>query len=342
MKLHNFIGIDVGKSNFAFTLLRQEEPIDYGTVANNKAAIKGWYERIKQQFRAGGKNTLFCVEHTGVYSEELIAELSKRKSQIWVESALQIKRTLGLVRGKSDKIDSLRIAEYAFRYQRKVHLWKNPRAVINKLNELWAAKRKFESMLMSIKSPLEEKTRISSRTAAKELRSIYAKSIEQLTTDLKSVEAGIKKLMASDVRLTRLSEILRSIPGIGPVLSIELILCTNEFLKFKTSKKFCCYCGVAPFEYSSGTSVKRKTKVSPFSNRKMKRALHFPAISCIVHDEELRKYYLRKVAEGHPKMSVLNAVKNKLVHRAFACVRDDRLFEKEYTPKARVVEHEEG
>jgi transposase len=52
-----------------------------------------------------------------------------------------------------------------------------------------------------------------------------------------------------------------------------------------------------------------------------------PSLGAVRCKGERREYYLRKVAEGHPKMSVLNAVKNKLIGRIFACVKEDRVSE---------------
>ena len=55
------------------------------------------------------------------------------------------------------------------------------------------------------------------------------------------------------------------------------------------------------------------------------------AMSTIASKGELRDYSLRKVKEGKNKMAVLNAVRNKIIHRMFACVRDERKYEKIYT-----------
>ena len=54
------------------------------------------------------------------------------------------------------------------------------------------------------------------------------------------------------------------------------------------------------------------------------------ALSAIKHNIDLHRYYERKVAEGKNKMSVINAVRNKLVHRIFACVLQNRKYENSY------------
>lgn len=102
---------------------------------------------------------------------------------------------------------------------------------------------------------------------------------------------------------------------------------------FDNAKQLSCYCGVVPFGRSSGSSVRHKPAVSPYANKELKSLLHLGALSAIQNDPELRAYYNRKVREGKDKMKVINAVRNKLVHRIFAVVRDDRDFEKNYVRK---------
>lgn len=95
-------------------------------------------------------------------------------------------------------------------------------------------------------------------------------------------------------------------------------------------RKFACYSGIAPFEYRSGISIRGRTRVNPMANKKMKRYLHKASLTGIKLDEELKKYYERKVAEGKNKMSVLNAVRNKLLARVFAVVNRGFVYQKNY------------
>ena len=91
-----------------------------------------------------------------------------------------------------------------------------------------------------------------------------------------------------------------------------------------------CYCGVVPFTKGSGTIVRYKSTVSPLANMKLKKLLHFCAMSAIQNDPEMKAYFERKVAERKNKMSVINAVRNKLIHRVFAVIRDERDYENYY------------
>ena len=66
------------------------------------------------------------------------------------------------------------------------------------------------------------------------------------------------------------------------------------------------------------------------ANMNLKKLLHMAAMSAIQCNEELKHYYERRVGEGKNKMSVMNAVRNKLIGRIFACVKNQRLYQKEF------------
>ncbi len=116
-------------------------------------------------------------------------------------------------------------------------------------------------------------------------------------------------------------------------VSLAGIYNSKGFTAFDNAKQLACYCGVVPFDKSSGTSVRYKSTVSPFANKKLKKLLHLCAMSALQNDPEMKAYFERKVKEGKNKMSVINAVRNKLIHRVFAVIRDERMFEENYATK---------
>lgn len=93
-----------------------------------------------------------------------------------------------------------------------------------------------------------------------------------------------------------------------------------------------CHAGVAPFEHRSGSSVRGKTRVSHHARKRLKSLFHLAAMSSIRAKGELRDYYQRKVGEGKNKMLVLNAVRNKIIHRIYAVVRRGEKYDKNYLP----------
>lgn len=87
-----------------------------------------------------------------------------------------------------------------------------------------------------------------------------------------------------------------------------------------TSRQLACYCGCAPFEHRSGTSVRGKTRISNMANKNLKKLLTLCARSLLRTKTELADYYNRKLAEGKNKMSIINALRNKLIQRICAVI----------------------
>jgi len=118
--------------------------------------------------------------------------------------------------------------------------------------------------------------------------------------------------------------------GIGPATAAEILVATNEIKTITNPKKMACHAGVAPFGYSSGTSVRGKTRVSHQARKRLKSLFHLGAMSVIQVKGDLQDYYQRKLKEGKNKMLVLNAVRNKLIHRVYAVIKRGEKYNKNY------------
>ncbi|MDR0511294.1 MAG: IS110 family transposase [Rikenellaceae bacterium] len=145
------------------------------------------------------------------------------------------------------------------------------------------------------------------------------------------VETVKRKLFVaclSSDQLTLQIELFTSIPGVGKVVALAMIIETEAFTKFDNPRSFNCHAGIAPFRYTSGDSIRSKNKVSHRANRDMKRLLHMTAVSVLTKkSSEFREYYDRKVAEGKNKMLVvINALRAKLVARMFAVIKHDKPY----------------
>jgi transposase len=163
---------------------------------------------------------------------------------------------------------------------------------------------------------------------ARLLEKSISKTLKAINEDIKKIEQQIKETINDDDQLRKLFTLITSVIGIGFVTATNLIIHTNEFKMFSNVRQLACYCGVVPFEYTSGKSVRGKPRVSHLANKKLKANLHMGALTAVKLDQDIKTYYERKVAEGKNKMSVLNAVRNKLLHRIFAVVTRGIPYEK--------------
>lgn len=325
-----FMGIDVSKEKLDITLLEGCEKRHYSMIENSVVGIKLFIKELKSIVGFSMKNCLVCMEHTGIYNSHLLTVSDAQQWSLCLESAVQIKQSGGLQRGKNDIVDSYRIALYAYKNQLFLKLWQAPREIILKLKKLSGIRDRLINAKKQLERTIKEDKAFQNKTISKLLESCCKKSVEAIANDIVRTEDEIQSVIESDPELTRLFNIIESVPGIGRVSATEIVVTTNEFKSINDARKYACYAGVAPFEYTSGSSIRGKTRTSKKANLQVKSRLHMASLVAAVHCEELKSYYQRKVAEGKNKMSVLNAVKNKLVHRIFACVNDNRLYEKKY------------
>lgn len=156
------------------------------------------------------------------------------------------------------------------------------------------------------------------------------KLIVQLKELIKGIERDMDLIVENDEALKRQMLLLLSVDGVGKQVALNVMSATRAFTKFATARKFACHVGVAPFRYTSGSSTKSAMKVSKKANRKLKSLMHMAALSAIKIKGELRDYYIRKVAEGKNKMSVINVVRAKIISRMFSVILNNRAYEKNY------------
>jgi transposase len=331
MQFTFFVGIDVSKETLDFSVVREGVELLAFQTSNTESEIKAAVRKIKNIKKSSLEQFLFCFEQTGIYNNVLVSTLNFLHANIWIESPIQIKRSSGMQRGKSDKVDARRIALYAFRNRDIAKLWAPPRLVIQQLKKLASLRDRLVKLSGQLKKPIQESKKFDSKEVYAIVKNSCQATINGVKADLKKVNKQISDLIKSDPSLKHLFEIVTSVDGIGKVVACDMIVTTNEFKSINDPKKYACYAGVVPFEHSSGSSIRGRNKVSNFANKNSKRLIHMAAMSIIRYSGELRTYWLRKLEEGKHKMVVLNAIRNKLIQRVFAVVRRGEKFERNYT-----------
>lgn len=275
------------------------------------------------------ETALFCMEHTGLYTRLYVQFLLMEGARVWMESALHLKRSMGLTRGKNDKIDSYRIARYAMANHDQAQLVELSNKTLTLVKDLMAARGRISRGYQSIKVSIDEMGKIDAKSA-RELAAINKPALTGLIKSKIAVEKRILELIDQDPELKTLFDLVTSIKGVGNVLATELIVYTQAFTRMDNPKQLACYCGVAPFSHSSGTSIHGRTGTSNFANMALKSTLHLAAMSSIRYVPDLKAFYQRKVAEGKSKMSVINAVRNKLLQRVLAVVKRGTPYQENY------------
>jgi transposase len=335
----DFVGIDVSKAKFDLALIKGHDKDHFiqGAFDNNPKGIKAMRRFLEKEHHVQLSETIFCMEFTGVYCRPLTSFFVEQECHVWLEMPVNIIRSLGLQRGKNDRVDSRRIALYVYKNRDDAKLWKPQREVILQLRDLLALRVRLITSQKALTNPIEELIAMGATKAAAMVRKNCQKTLSSIEKEIEQIDKELDDTIKGDPQLKELFQLATSVPGVGKFTALFMICFTNEFSMYTNPKQLACYCGVAPFEHSSGTSVRGRTRVSHMANKVLKRMLHMGAMSVILRDPELREYYQRKVAQGKNKMLVINAVRNKIIHRLCAVIKRGYAYQSEIIFKEHLI-----
>jgi transposase len=315
-KFSLFVGIDVSKAWLDIAIVSQENHLQkIDRIDNTVSAITAYVRTLHSQ-TAG---ILFCLENTGKYGNAFLEVTITLHLNTWVEHPLQIKRSQGMIRGKTDQQDAMRIAHYAFRFQDKLSLWKPEEKIISQLKELQSKRELLMKSYRMLKQAGNGKD-----TDLLQPVKVLQKAIDKINTK-------IEALISADRKLFSQYKLIQSIPGIGKIVATRLLITTKAFTHLTNPRKLACYMGVAPFPYQSGSSIKYKNRVSKLGDQKLKSVLSLSAWNAIRSVPALKTYFERKIAQGKHKMSVINAIRNKLIAMVLSVIRRNKPFTKDYS-----------
>jgi transposase len=328
-KVQQIIGADLAKSTIdLFTHLDKS----YIKIENSITGFKQMLKWIKQQ-KIDCSELLIVMEHTGLYSYCFEGFLHDHGISFTKVNALMIKRSIGVVRGKNDKIDAARIARYG--YEKKDQLVASSRTEgnVDRLAMLRSTRAHLVKQKAGLLCSIKEYRCIGISKSDLILRS-QLEVVKSFEIQIEKIDAEINRIIDQDDSLKYNYSLLQTIKGVGEVVALAALIKTGNFTRFNDGRKFACFCGTAPFEHQSGSSIKGRTRVSHLADKEMKTLLDLAAKSAIQWDKELQVFYLRKVADGKNKMAVRNIVRNKLIYRMFAVIKRQTPFIENYLSAA--------
>lgn len=322
MDYYNFIGIDVSKKTLdvAYCCLKRPEVFHYIQIANSKSGfsrLMTWLKKLRVDL---GKS-FFAMEHTGIYSLPISCFLQGEQLHFALYNPLEIKRSLGLQRGKNDRIDAKRIAYYIFLHRHELKVSRLAGTCLSKLKNFLAFRDRLVKTKTTLQTTLGELKQTDHILDSRFIIEATKEQLYLIKEQIKKTEKKIRETIDSEEDLKMNFKLACTVPGIGLVTAAYFLVHTHNFKAFENGRQFAAYSGIAPYEHSSGSSIRGRARNSPLANKKMKALLANGANSAIFHDNELKGYFWRKVEEGKPKMLVINAVKAKMVQRVFATVK---------------------
>lgn len=318
MNFQETIGIDVSKPFIDAVIYTVNK---HRRFKNSKTGFKELIQWVNRNSEINQSNRLYAFEHTGLYSIPLSVYLTENKFSYIIIPGLELKKSLGIVRGKDDKIDAKAIALYAYRRRDEVKPYKLPSKHLLELRRLLSLRDKLVRQRTGFKSTNTEIKDFLTKKEHATYFKVHEEMINALTAQIKVVDKKLLEIIMSDKELKKLYELVTSVKGIGTQTALFLIAFTNGFTLFKNSRKFASYAGIAPFPYKSGISIQGKTKVNELANKKFKSLLSNCAVNAIMNNQEMKLYYERRIKGGKDKMSTINIIRNKLLARVFAAVQ---------------------
>ncbi len=332
-----FIGSDVGKNEIHFTIFYEGKTILYKKINNKKNDLKKFIKSATSLIESicgdSDYHLVVAMEHTGIYVNKLLDVLMKMDVCTSVINAFKIKKVVGLDRSKNDKIDSKMIAEYAWRFSDELDIYTPMNPILVEIKTL----SKQRAKLVKIQTMLIQGGKDQKDFLPKNISQFMAHNIKStlrmLEKAIKDIEKRIVELIKEDKDLKENYDLIRSVPGIGPATAGALLSYTNNFTRFDNAKQLGCYCGVVPFERSSGM-LKGKGSVSKKCNTVLKTLLTMGAWSICGSKNHFGEYYSRKLLENKKKSLVINNIRNKILKTAFACVKNKTMYRYDYNFRA--------
>ena len=319
MQNQTIVGIDVSSATLDICVSN--------SCGQNSFVIDNGVKAIHQFFSSYKECLLIGMENTGRYNWALYEALKETDHKIFVISPLHLKKSMGLVRGKNDKIDAIRIAAFIRKNHPELPQWKPSSPTVQKLKVLLTERNcRIKSRRQLLKQQYDY-AKMKHLELDRYLLKLNQQQLLLIDEQINLIESDIDTLIKTDENMQHQARLIRSVPGVGKVLCWMLLAKTESFQMITEPRKMACYSGVVPFANQSGTSLQGKYKVSSYADKAIKTVLHLAAMSAIRLKNDLREYYLRKVAQGKNKMSVLNAVRNKIIHRIFAVIKHQKPYQ---------------
>ena len=325
MEFNNIMGIDVSKDTLDCHLYLQRAELS--SVINTVQGFKQISKWLKKQCKGDTNGLLVVMEHTGIYTYNLEQYLHKQGIAYVKRPALDIKRSLGMVRGKTDKADARFISKYGWMRKEELVPMKPVSDTLVELQHLMSYRDKLVADRASYLTRIKELEGQMGKKLSSKISESSTYVMDVLDREIKELEQTIKGLLKEEQPLQTNYELATSVVGIGFATAVHFIIATGNFTRFPDARKLICYCGVAPFKHESGSSIRGRTRISPLANKKLKSLLTMAAICAVRFDKDLKLKYEQKVAEGKPKMSVLNIIRAKLIERVFVVVKRQAKYE---------------
>jgi transposase len=284
------------------------------------------HRQLLRALTRGGQRVRVVLEATGLYALDLALLLSAQEQvQLMVANprAMRHFAQAMMQRSKNDQLDAAVLLEFAERMP--FTPWVRPQE--NTL-ALWAIARRLQALT---KLCTAEKNRAHAMGLSEAIpamvRRDIARSLQFHQRAMKKLRQQALQCIAADAQLQQRYQLLRSVPGLGEISAVQTLAELLLLPADRDVRQWVAYAGLDPREYSSGTSVRKYTRISKVGNAHLRRALYMPALVASRVEPHLRGFYEHLLARGKTKRQALVAVARKLLHAIYGMFRSQRPYD---------------
>jgi transposase len=316
------LGIDVSKDKVDVALFNDKEFIAAGQFANTAAGFKKLSKWLKNK---DTEQVWACMESTGRYGDALATYLNEQGHRVSVVNPARIKKygESQLKRNKTDKLDAKTIADFC-RTQEPA-LWTPPSPQQRELQEMV---RRLNALIVD---QTRERNRLKSGIKSEVVKASIIDTLDFLARQIDQLEALIQDHINRHPDLKQDQELLTSIKGIGNKTAFIILGELPDVSRFDKSGEVVAYAGLSPQQHTSGSSVRKKAKLTKTGNQNIKTALYFPALSAIKYNPIVKALADRLEERGKEKMVIVGAAMRKLMQLIYGILKSRRHFDPNYS-----------
>lgn len=316
-----YVGVDVSKKTLDVTLLNEKGRKRRKRVANTTDGIQALHNWLQKQTDG---QVHVCMESTSVYWEELAEILYEAGCKVSVVNPVRIKgyAMSQLRRNKTDALDGDVIADFC--KTQEPPTWKSPTAEQKKLRAL------VRHLEVLKKSRTQQSNRLET-CRDEEVAASLDMLLNTIDVEIKQIKKRINDFINQNPDLKEKKELLETIKGFGEKTAIHILAEMFDIEDYENAKAVAADAGITASHHESGTSVRRKPKISRMGKAAIRSALHYPAITAIEHNPVVKKLAKRLEARGKKKSVIRVAAMRKLMHLAYGVIKNKKPFDPAYT-----------
>jgi len=297
-KYHNFIGIDIGKFSFVVNIQGTNNIEEFD---NTKVGIKKFHKQHKDIL----SSSLYILEATGCYEAKLLEFLSMKKYSVHRADTRKVKNFIRSYGNsvKTDYLDAKALALYGKERVDGLSLYEFPPKQQKILFDLAQRRIELKQMIVAEKNRLSGPDNKNIGNSCKSIIKVIQEQIDMIT-------AQIKDLVAKDIALSNKARTLMTVPGIGEITALNLLVLLPEIGSL-CRRKIASLAGLAPRANDSG-QFKGYRRIN-HGRQVIKPILFLSAMAARNSNSHLKQFYQKLIKKGKKKMVALTALMRKIL-----------------------------